>query len=195
MSTPNFAISNVSKYFVLSDFEDWDTRLENLREIIGEEFKSDEYIVTSEDSSDYNRSYPAQKLCSITFNFKSGRLMEDYGIILYPVIRAGYYQGAVLDWDCEYITQNEQFEFDASGWSEDDLSIKEVVFEELAEKYNEGFSKIHSGGAISRIELKRSEMIEKLEKLYQKICDHLLECLAIMSNGEAIYQERKKDGK
>lgn len=91
----------------------------------------------------------------------------------------GYHEGAKLDWELS-------IHIEGSEYDEIDLSNLKKEFEYF---YLSGFSTILSNKAFAWIEKTKVELIEKVEKVYEKYSGVKLELIGVASNGESYYKQ------
>ena len=194
MGTNNFARMNASKvYAVCMDYEDMvfddegnETEETEMRSCDKEDFESvvdyveelmqdhrELYVSGGDDEPD--RNYRGTAIAQF-------RKRKDFGdvevqVILTAMIYSAYYEGANLDWKVGYSTDG------------DENSLEDLEF--YHSEMNAGLKKIQQKNAEKWAEKTTTEMVEKLEAIFDKVSTPL-NYLGSFSNGEAIYELAKK---
>lgn len=182
MSTPNFNCSNTKKIYAIgnnSDFAQYDCQCV-LEDSNWEPV--DEYDRTS------NRSYPASIIAEKTACVVVAGVSLD--ITAKAKIVSGYYEGACFDFDCE-LTVYDMEGYEVSSYDTlDDIyhyTDKDAV---ITDNWtgNKGLSKIHAQLIIDKMNEAINKLQEEAEKAFESCCDDKLVCVAVFSNGEAMYK-------
>ena len=182
MSTPNFDCKNTSKIYAIEGNEDFAQY--ECQECL-EEFNWD---LCDEYDRHSNRNYPTSIIGEKTkCIFVAGASID---ITAQAKIVAGYYSGACFDFDCRLVV------YDRDGYrvsDYDDLDDINKYMDEEAIKEddwtgNKGLSVIHAQRIIAKIQATIDELKEEAEKSFADSCDDCLACVAVFSNGEAIYK-------
>jgi len=189
MSTPNFARNSQAQNYYAVLLNEYDKETESTycpdgfdREILERnidfELEAKKYEISSGTGWDNERNYQG-------YNFSQINIYKDYGSICIGlrtnlIIKSGYYEGATLDYE---------FEFDIMGETFESLGDFKRVFNYYAEEdYKKGFCEILSQKAQNWIENTIDKISEDIEEVY-KNNSRPLKCIAIFSNGEAIYED------
>lgn len=210
MSTPNFALKNASRYFVLGkpvyytqeeiDERELDQDLLGEFDEIGTEslFQDTQHNVAYElkakgwhdiDECDGDRSYPTTLFSEKTKTISFGNTSVD--ITIQAGCTAGYYEAANFDWfatvkaDGMIEGWHETFEYDY-----DELEADDVINDNWLD--NKGLSKIHAAHIIRKIEAIIDELKNEAELAFSMYCDEEMYCTWIASNGEAGYDRTGK---
>ena len=178
MSAPNFDCKNTSKIYAIENEEefaqyDCQDSLEGLGWT-----PCDEYDRTS------NRSYPATIIAEKTKCIAVAGASID--IKASAKIVSGYWSGACFDFDCKLSV------YDLDGYHVDDYDdIDTIDTDAIIEDNwtgNKGLSKIHAGRIYKAMQQAINELQEEAEKAFAECCSDVLACVAVFSNGEAIYK-------
>jgi len=174
MSTPNFHNEN-GKYVYAIDDDGENTDWDLIEEMIEEELRTKGFEIQKDKwlgDRNYNGKILGEK---IVWDKK-----EIYSYCLKAIIRSGYYSGANLDWELDWIDvyNNEYDEINIA----DILISADFIETPLTEKQAEAIEQ--------KLRASADEDIEKLEKLYSKLSTPLV-CRGIFSNGEAVYEKAK----
>lgn len=210
MSTPNFALKNASRYFVIGmpvyytqediDANDMDQELLGEYDEIGTEtnFEAAKNNVAYElnakdwqniDECDGDRSYPTSLFSEKTITLNVGNV--DIDITVQVGYTSGYYQGANFDWLAKVGVSgmiegwNEQLDYGA-----DELEAGDVIRDNWYN--NRGLSRIHAEHIIEKIGAIIDTLKEEAEIAFSKYCDEELFCAWRSFNGEAGYKEAGK---
>lgn len=210
MSTPNFALINASRYFVIGmpvyytqediDANDMDQELLGEYDEIGTEINAQSAIddVSCElnakgwsniDECDGDRSYPTSLFSEKTKTVSIGNV--DIDITVQAGCTSGYYQGANFDWFAKVQVSgmidgwNEQYEYEADELEADDV-IRDNWYNNI------GLSKIHAVHIIKKIEAIIDGLKNEAELAFSKYCDEELFCAWRSFNGEAGYSSTGK---
>lgn len=182
MSTQNFYRKNADKYYVVSDraLEDGATQLlDDVREDLREAFGASN-VLALEDWEN-SRDYPGEIFAVIDANIP-GDIFRDIWIEIRPVIRAGYYSGAILDFDAKVCTYNDSININDEylpEWLQDEL---EYLYE------NVGLAKINRPVLQNHLNEAYHNAKDKLQGIYARYSKKYVR-VALFSNGEAIYRE------
>ncbi len=212
MATSNFYIKNAKSYYAFNDTyevendegvmeevtrDEWDW--DNLMEYIlyrGEEGK----VFDCRPTKGYNGRMEARNICEtntdwMTFgNGNAWTTETDVESVI--VIRSGYYEGAVLDYDIKVSTsQGDNFylsEYDSvDDMVEDYLDALEniISWKGYEHRWNEGTFKMQKKNIRKWIEKRINAHVEKCEKFCKENCDVELCVSARFSNGETWYSK------
>ena len=205
MSTPNFALKNASRYFVLGmpvyyTQEDIDENgldqdlLGHYNEIGTEDnYYNDKGNVAHElktkgwrdiDECDGDRNYPTHFFAQKTGSFFCGDTPID--VIIKAGCTSGYYGAANFDWfvkvriDCD----------DTELYEPDELEPDDVISQDWYG--NRGLSTIHAARIIRKIKAITDELKNEAELAFSMHCDEEMSLACIFTNGEAIYDRTGK---
>jgi len=128
------------------------------------------------DNSDWERNYPGKIIAYKTDSQTFAGVCID--VCINAIIRSGYYDGANLDWEISINIGNDQYDDDV-----DDI-IDYIYY--FMDNRNMGMAKIQAKNAQLFIDSAKSELINELEDVYQKISTPL-RVSASFSNGETWY--------
>lgn len=169
---------NDNEEIVTPDEIEFEETLEYIRTQLQEAFQ-DQW--TPQSGWDYNRNYAGSLLGDVNiFKKFAGSYIE---ASLRVVSRAGYYDGACLDFD--YIG------YDTHCDSLDEavrIAVENLEYH-LRYDYKPGFVKIQANLAEKWLLAALDEAIEKLQSVFKQVCEHQLITVARFSNGETIYQK------
>lgn len=210
MSTPNFALKNASRYFVLGmpvyytqediDENELDQDLLDHYDEIGTEinYSDVKHNVAYElkakgwhdiDECDGDRSYPTTLFSEKTKTISFGNTSVD--ITIQAGCTAGYYEAANFDWfatvkaDGMIEGWHETFEYDY-----DELEADDVINDNWLD--NKGLSKIHAAHIIHKIQAIIDELKNEAELAFSMYCDEEMYCAYQCFNGEAGYSRTDK---
>ena len=210
MSTPNFALKNASRYFVLGmpvyytqediDENGLDQELLGKYNELGTEFSYDAakdnvlYALKAKgwhniNECDGDRSYPTHLFSEKTKTISFGNTSVD--ITMQAGCTSGYYEAANFDWFATVKTDgmiegwHETFEYDYDELESDDV-IRDNWYD------NKGLSKIHAAHVIRKIQAIIDELKNEAELAFSMYCDEEMGLTCIFSNGEAIYDRTGK---
>lgn len=198
MGTSNFYYKNASKVYAIC-MNSEQPKLDD----DGNETEEMETVYAEQEDYNDTRDYVAEKMKEVEgYNFSTlsgspnndlrsfeGSLIgqwsidKTYGdvnveVIIVACSRAGYYEGACLDWYIDtYIC----------GYENDDINADD--FEHYSDKMNAGMAKIIAPKANKWIETMKDKMAADLEKVFAECCGIELEVVATFSNGETIYKK------
>ena len=210
MSTPNFALKNASRYFVLGmpvyytqedidengldqdllgKYDELDTEANYYadKENVANTLKANGWHDI--DDFDGDRSCPTSLFAEKTKTILFGSTSVD--ITMQAGCTSGYYQAANFDWFpsvkvCGLIEGwNEEFDYDA-----DELEEYDVIRDNWYD--NKGLSKIHASHIIRKIEAIIDELKNEAELAFSMYCDEEIGLAWIASNGEAGYNRTGK---
>lgn len=210
MSTPNFALKNASRYFVLGmpvyytqediDENDLDQELLDKYDESGTEanYYDVKHNVAYElkakgwhniDECDGDRSYPTHLFAQKEEWRQCGDTSIE--IIIQAGCTSGYYEAANFDWFAKVSVHGvidgwyETFEYES-----DELDANDVIRDNWYD--NKGLSKIHAAHIIRKIEAIIDELKNEAELAFSMYCDEEMGLTCIFSNGEAIYDRTGK---
>ena len=210
MSTPNFALKNASRYFVLGmpvyytqediDENGLDQELLDKYDEFGTEanYYDVKHNVAYElkakgwhniDECDGDRSCPTSLFAEKTKTILFGSTSVD--ITMQAGCTSGYYQAANFDWFAKVKVSGE-----INGWYEtfeyepDELEADDVISDNWYD--NKGLSKIHAAHIIRKIEAIIDELKNEAELAFSKYCDEEMYRAYLCSNGEACYGRTDK---
>ena len=205
MSTPNFALKNASRYFVLGmpvyytqediDENGLDKELLGKYNELGTEFSYDAakdnvfYALKAKgwhniDECDGDRSYPTHLFAQKVESFFCGDTPID--VIIKAGCTSGYYEAANFDWfikvriDCD----------NSALYEPDELEPDDVISQNWYG--NRGISTIHAAHVIRKIQAIIDELKNEAELAFSMYCDEEMCCTWIASNGEAGYDRTGK---
>lgn len=210
MSTPNFALKNASRYFVLGmpvyytqeeiDERELDQDLLGEFDEIGTEslFQDTQHNVAYElkakgwhdiEECDWDRSYPTILFSEKTKTISFGSTSVD--VTVQAGCTSGYYEAANFDWFAKIKVHGtidgwyETFEYES-----DELEADDVIRDNWYD--NKGLSKIHAAHAIRKIEAIIDELKNEAELAFSMYCDEEMYCAYQCFNGEAGYSRTGK---
>lgn len=210
MSTPNFALKNASRYFVLGmpvyytqediDENGLDQDLLGHYDEIGTElnYSDDKHNVAYElkskgwydiEECDGDRSYPTTLFSEKTKTISFGKTSVD--ITIQAGCTSGYYEAANFDWfatvkaDGMIEGWHETFEYDY-----DELEADDVINDNWLD--NKGLSKIHAARIIKKNQAIIDELKNEAELAFSMYCDEEMYCAYRCFNGEAGYSTTDK---
>lgn len=205
MSTPNFALKNASRYFVLGmpvyytqediDENGLDQELLDKYDEFGTEanYYDVKHNVTYElkakgwhdiDEFDGDRSYPTHLFAQKAESFFCGDTPID--VIIKAGCTSGYYEAANFDWfikvriDCD----------DSALYEPDELEPDDVIGQNWYG--NRGLSTIHAAHVIRKIQAIIDDLKNEAELAFSMYCDEEMGLAWIASNGEAGYDRTGK---
>lgn len=210
MSTPNFALKNASRYFVLGmpvyyTQEDIDENGLD-QDLLGKYDELDteaNYYADKEnvahalkakgwhdiDDFDGDRSCPTSLFAEKTKTILFGSTSVD--ITMQAGCTSGYYEAANFDWFAKIEVSgmiegyNETFEYES-----DELEADDVIRDNWYD--NKWLSKIHAAHIIRKIEAIIDELKNEAELAFSKYCDEEMYRSYLCSNGEAGYGRTDK---
>lgn len=207
MSTPNFALKNASRYFVLGmpvyytqeeiDERELDQDLLGEFDEIGTEslFQDTQHNVAYElkakgwhdiEECDGDRSYPTSLFSEKTVSIKCGDNTID--VTIQAGCTSGYYQAANFDWFVSIKTYRRvDYYYETCDYDYNDLTADDVIRDNWYD--NKGLSKIHAAHAIRKIEAIIDELKNEAELAFSMYCDEEMFCAWQAFNGEAGYSK------
>lgn len=210
MSTPNFSLTNASRYFVLGmpvyytqeeiDERELDQNLLGKFDELDTEanYEADKENVACElkvkgwhdiEECDGDRSYPTSLFSEKTVSIKCGDNTID--VTIQAGCTSGYYQAANFDWFAKVKVSGM-----IEGWHEtfeyehDELDADDVIRDNWYD--NKGLSKIHAAHIIRKIEAVIDDLKNEAECAFSEYCDEELFCDFVAFNGEAGYSKTGK---
>lgn len=212
MATANFWVKNAKSYYafndtyntindegeeveVIRDEWDWDVLLDSIC-YRGEDGK----IFDCPSSEKYNRNMDARNICETNTDWKvfgnGNAWTTETNVESVIVLRSGYYEGAVLDYDVRIDTsQGDNFylsDYDNVDDMIDDYldTIKDIVeWKGHQHKWNVGTFKMQKKNIRKWIEKRVNTHIENAEKFCKENCEIELKVCARFSNGETWYSK------
>ena len=210
MSTPNFALKNASRYFVLGmpvyytqeeiDERELDQDLLGEFDEIGTEslFQDTQHNVAYElkakgwhdiEDCDGDRNYPTSLFSEKTVSIKCGDNSID--ITIQAGCTSGYYQAANFDWFVNIKTYRRiDYYYETCDYDYNDLTADDVIRDDWYD--NAGLSKIHAAHIIRKIEAIIDELKNEAELAFSMYCDEEMFCAYQCFNGEAGYSRTGK---
>lgn len=210
MSTPNFALKNASRYFLLGmtvyyTQEEIDER-ELDQNLLGEfdELGTEANYEASKDNVAYelkakgwhdieecdgDRNYPTSLFSEKTVSIKCGDNSID--ITIQAGCTSGYYQAANFDWFVNIKTYRKaDYYYETCDYEYGDFTADDVIRDDWYE--NKGMSKIHAAHIIRKIEAVIDDLKNEAECAFSKYCDEEMFCAWQAFNGEAGYSTAGK---
>jgi hypothetical protein len=210
MSTPNFALTNASRYFVLGmpvyytqekiDERELDQDLLGMYDELDTEanYDADKENVACElkakgwhdiEECDNDRSYPTSLFSEKTVSIKCGDNSID--ITIQAGCTSGYYQAANFDWFVNIKTYRKvDYYYETCDYDYNDLSADDVINDDWCE--NKGMSKIHAAHILRKIESIIDDLKNEAELAFSQYCEEELFCDFVAFNGEAGYSKTCK---
>lgn len=210
MSTPNFALKNASRYFVLGmpvyytqeeiDERELDQDLLGEIDELGTEFNYDAdkdnvaYELKAKgwhdiEECDGDRSYTTTLFSAKTVSIMCGDNTID--ITIQAGCTSGYYQAANFDWFVNIKTYRKvDYYYETCDYDYNDLTADDVIRDDWYE--NKGLSKIHAAHIIRKIESIIDGLKNDAELAFSKYCDEEMFCAWQAFNGEAGYSTAGK---
>ena len=209
MATANFKVINAKSYYVLNDTYEVENEEGVMEEVVRDEWEfqdlMDDIRYRGElcknfpnSSDDWNRRMDARELCESDSNwatFGNGNAWTTEtnveGVI---VVRSGYYEGAVLDYDI-HVQSCMGDDFYLSNYDNVDDMIEDyldvlqnnIEWKGYDHKWNVGTFKMQKNNIRKWIEKHINEQIEKCEDFCKSNCQMELCVYARFSNGETWY--------
>jgi hypothetical protein len=184
MSTVNFDNRNASKIFAVLNEENCEfvyyDMIENIRCELENIFKQD---YTSENKNEDNelRSFPSNVIANV---IGKSKYYKNINLEIFPIIeivvRSGYYQGFNFDWNLKIQLEGELIDLE-------DVREEVVYQTEIYETFSKSGTERYANYAQNFAEKSSQELIEQVEKILTEYTDPLY-CVAIFSNGEAVYE-------
>ena len=205
MSTPNFALKNASRYFVLGmpvyytqediDENGLDQELLDKYDEFGTEvnYYDVKHNVAYElkakgwhdiDECDGDRSYPTHLFAQKAESFFCGDTPID--VIIKAGCTSGYYEAANFDW---FVKVRIDYD-DSASYEPDELEPDDVISQNWYG--NRGLSTIHAAHVIRKIQAIIDDLKNEAELAFSMYCDEEMYCTWIASNGEAGYDRTGK---
>lgn len=210
MSTPNFALKNASRYFVIGKpvyYTQEDIDENGLdQDLFGEcdrvsthmNYVDDKDNVTYElktkgwhdiEESDGDRSYPTTLFSEKTASIMCGDNLID--ITIQAGCTSGYYEAANFDWFVDIqVSGNIEGYNDRLEYEYDNLDADDVISDNWFD--NKGLSTIHAARTIRKIESIIDSLKNEAELAFSMYCDEELYCAWQANNGEAGYSKTGK---
>lgn len=210
MSTPNFALTNASRYFVLGmpvyytqeeiDERELDQDLLGEFDEIGTESNYDavQHNVAYElkakgwhdiEECDHDRNYPTSLFSEKTVSIKCGDNTID--VTIQAGCTSGYYQAANFDWFGSIkIYRRVGYYYETWDYEYGDFTADDVIRDDWYD--NKGLSKIHAAHILRKIESIIDDLKNEAELAFSKYCDEELFCAWQAFNGEAGYSTAGK---
>ena len=212
MATCNFWLKNARGYYAFSNTyktyneegeeveverEDWDW--EDLLDYICERGKEGKFF-DCPSSEKSNRSMEARNICETNTDWQTfgngNAWTTETNVESVIVIRSGYYEGAVLDYDVKVETSQGDWFYLSEYDNVDDMiddyldKIEDIVeWEGYQHKWNVGSFKMQKKNIRKWIEKRINTHIENCEKFCKENCEIELEVCARFSNGETWYNK------
>ena len=210
MSTPNFALKNASRYFVLGmpvyytqediDENGLDQELLDKYDEIGTEanYYDVKHNVAYELKAkgwhdiaefDGDSSYPTHLFAQKAEFFMCGNTSID--IVIQAGCTSGYYEAANFDWFAKVRVSGT-----INGWCEtfeyepDELDVDDVIRQNWYD--HKGLSKIHAAHVIRKIQSSIDDLKNEAELAFSMYCDEEMYCVYRCFNGEAGYDRTGK---
>lgn len=191
MATNNFYYRNASKVFAIGlDYEnedgenvscdefEYDMEIENVQYHMDENKGKFHYSEYERKSQLDNRNFCARYIASLTANKKIGDI--DIEIEINAFSRAGYYEGACLDWELN---------INVDGNDSDDIDDVTYFVENTSSRnMNEGMLKIQAKNAQKWANKVKDELVALVEKSFENSSTCFVR-VATFSNGETIYKK------
>ena len=210
MSTPNFALKNASRYFVLGmpvyyTQEEID-ELELDQDLLGEydeldteaNYEADKENVAGElkakgwhDIEEYagDRYYPTTLFSEKTKTFCIGSTLID--ITIQAGCTSGYYEAANFDWFANIKTYRKvDYYYETCDYDYNDLTAEDVIRDNWLD--NKDLSKIHTARIIRQLEAVIDDLKNEAELAFSMHCDDEMYRAYLCSNGEAGYGRTDK---
>lgn len=195
MSTPNFALINASRYFVLcapvyytqenideceldqnllGEFDEDSTELhyQATKKNVAYQLKARGWYDI--DERGYDRSYPTHLFMEKNVSIMCGANCVD--IAIQAGCTAGYYEAANFDWFISVQT---------CGYEYEEVAAVNVIDDDWFD--NKGLSKIHAEHVVKKIKAIIDELKNEAELAFSMCCDEEMYCAYKFSNGEAGY--------
>lgn len=210
MSTPNFALKNASRYFVIGkpvyytqediDENGLDQDLVGVCDRVSTHmnYVDDKDNVAYElktkgwhdiDEHDWDRSYPTALFSEKTVSIKYGGNRLD--VTIQAGCTDGYYQTANFDWFGSIkIYRRVDYYYETCDYDYNDLTADDVINDDWYE--NKGMSKIHAAHILRKIESIIDDLKNEAELAFSMFCDEELYCAWQANNGEAGYSKTGK---
>lgn len=210
MSTPNFALKNASRFFVLGtpvyytqeeideyrldqnrlgEYDELDTEANYNADKENEAYELKEKgwhdIEERDGDCDYPTSLFSEKMASINCGDNS------IDITIKAGCTSGYYQAANFDWFVNVKTcRKVDYYYETCDYDYNDLTADDVIRDDWYE--NKGLSKIHAAHILRKIESIIDDLKNEAELAFSKYCDEEMYCTFCAFNGEAGYSKMGK---
>mgnify|MGYP001547179069 CR=1 FL=1 len=187
MGTSNFYKENASSYFAVCMDEDWEFELDCLNSC----FEERGYELIGDGHYDYDKQVLAFK----DYNVGLKENDDDFTVKVKVLLRAGYYEGANLDWEIEVESNWLDYEDFRDYFDYANSERLEVVLEEFAEVnrrdvwMSEPYTMDQQHQIYNNINSTIERAIEEVEKDFKDLSSHELKASARFSNGETWYSE------
>jgi hypothetical protein len=189
MGTGNFYFRNASRVFAVgmdnTDEHDFLEMKGNITSNLEEKCKPspfDFHKYNSKRSQFENRNFCETYLGTIY----TEKMFGDISININCFTRAGYYEGACLDWELE-------INVDGSGDIDNTNDVVEQFVYCDSNKMNIGMLRIQARNAEKWAEKTVKGITELVELVFSECSDIQLNVMGHFSNGEAVYKEYKKE--
>lgn len=210
MSTPNFALKNASRFFVLGtpvyytqeeideygldqnrlgEYDELDTEAnyDADKENVAYELKEKGWYDIEERDGD--RYYPTSLFSEKKASINCGDNSID--ITIKAGCTSGYYQAANFDWFVNVKTcRKVDYYYETCDYDYNDLTADDVIRDDWYE--NKGLSKIHAAHILRKIESIIDDLKNEAELAFSKYCDEEMYCTFRAFNGEAGYSKTGK---
>jgi hypothetical protein len=187
MGTANFYVKNASKYFVvLENYEDnmvqcqpdeWD--VDNLKSDLHERFEKLPFGFQKDDRSDHDRNFGGTYLGAMRIDKMFGDI--DVDVVINIILRSGYYEAAVLDWEIKLYVDGDEVD--------DDYLWSDRIIEYSTSDMSKGLQTIQFGHIRKWYPKAMDKLIYETEKVFENVCSTKLICVGRASNGEAFYKK------
>lgn len=156
--------------WVGSESYEYEDLIGNIQEIILEKktpFKDLWYRDSDESIND--RSYGGRYIFELSVSKSFGDVEVE--VVIKGNITSGYHEGAVLDWEMEY----------------NDSDILDLKYDFQSSDMSVGLQVIQRRHAEKWCEKQKERLVSMVEEVYESLSQPL-KCVAVFSNGEAIYE-------
>lgn len=188
MGTANFYVKNASKYFVVLENtqeengeiyapEHWE--IEDFKNNIHDRFKELSFGFQKDDRSDNDSNFGGTYLGTMMINKMFGDIDVDVQINI--ILRSGYYEAAVLDWETKMYVDGDEVDEDYL-WSD-------RIIEYSMSEMSKGLQTIQFGHIQKWYPKAMDKLIYETEKVFENVCSTKLICVGRASNGEAFYKK------
>lgn len=191
MSTGNFYKKNASKIFAICETIDGEElqesdflySIDNISFELKRKLKNTNFGFQQRTTRSVNelRSYESTYICSID----TCRVIAGLECIvrIHCFARSGYYDGACLDYEFDHMINGTNFDY---------MDEADYIFSGEADRYcdyNFGMIKIQSKNCKNWMRRQLENIVDIVETVYGNCATSKLRTVAILSNGEAIYEE------
>ena len=191
MSTGNFYKKNASKIFAICETIDGEElqesdflySIDNISFELKRKLRNTNFVFQQRTTRSVNelRSYESTYICSID----TCRVIAGLECIvrIHCFARSGYYDGACLDYEFDHMINGTNF---------DCVNESDSIFSDEADRYcdyNFGMIKIQSKNCKKWMDRQLKVIVNIVETVYGNCATSKLRTVAILSNGEAIYEE------